>query len=370
MRGLRVFSYIFWEMLPSFLLGVFVFVFILLTFQALRLTEFIIIHGVDFWTVMQIAADLSVSLLPAIFPMSLLFAVLLTYGRLSSDSEIVAVKGLGLHLGYLIVPALFLACCVSLVSAQTSFTLAPWGNRQFEVLISRLAATKSGITLREGTFAEGFFQLVLYANKVDSNRGLLKKVFIYDERNPKMPMTIIAKEGQLSHDAQVGRLEASMRLLNGAIYRASEGRQTKIDFSSYEHNLVDASAYRDRQKSSQSLTLGEIRQYLAKGSRDGEALDDKARRLLEIELHKRWAISLACLPFALLGVGFGTVTNRRNIRGNNFVICVGLLVLYWILYILSENLARRGLLPPAISLWLANVLFSLTSLWSLVKAWR
>ena len=103
--------------------------------------------------------------------MSLLFAVLLTYGRLSSDSEIVAFRAVGLSMGSIVVPALILGILVGALSLQTSFHLAPWGNRQFEVLFTKRGATKVGVTLKEGTFAEGFFDLVVYANKVDSKLG-------------------------------------------------------------------------------------------------------------------------------------------------------------------------------------------------------
>src|SRR6185437_9399873 len=143
LRGHRAIRYIFWEMLPSFFLGVIVFVLILLMFQALRLTEFVLIHGVAMGTVLKMVMYLSVSFLPAIFPMSLLFSVLLTYGRLSSDSEIVALKSVGLHMGHLMAPAVLLGLFVAFLSAQTCFNLAPWGNRQFELLIARLEAMKA-----------------------------------------------------------------------------------------------------------------------------------------------------------------------------------------------------------------------------------
>jgi lipopolysaccharide export system permease protein len=363
-RGLMAVRYIFWEMLPSFFLGVLVFVFILLTFQALRLTEFILVHGVDITTVLQIVVDLSVSFLPAIFPMSLLFSVLLTYGRLSADSEIVAMKSVGLHMGHLLLPAVFLGVCVCIVSAQTSFRLAPWGNRQFELLVSRLSATKTGITLREGTFAEGFFNLVLYANQVDSKHGLLKKVFIYDERNPKVPITIVAREGQLVHDAQVGRLDASIRLAHGNIHRITEGRHTKIDFQTYDINLTDTTDYADRKKSGPSLTIDEINEALQKPD---IAPDEK--RLMQTEYHKRWAIAIACVLFSLVGVGLGTITNRRNVRSSNFVVCISLIVLYWVIYVVSENLARGGHVYPPLALWSADFVFTGAAYWSLRRAW-
>src|SRR5690606_4912124 len=148
-----------------FLLGMAVFVSIIVMFQVLRLTDFAISQGLELSTVTEIISYVCISMLPALFPMSLLFAVLLTYGRLSNDSEIVAMKASGLSMHVLLMPALILSFFVAIISAQTSFYLAPWGNRKFEVLYSRAASTKPAVAIKAGTFSEGFFDMVVYANE-------------------------------------------------------------------------------------------------------------------------------------------------------------------------------------------------------------
>src|SRR5690606_3851030 len=118
-----------------------------------------------------------------ILPMSLLFSVLMTYARLSSDSEIIAMRSVGLSMYTLTMPAIILGVLLALVSAHTSFQIGPWGNRQFELLITKLANSKVTATLREGTFSEGFFDLVVYADEIDSKTGHMSKVFIYNEQD-------------------------------------------------------------------------------------------------------------------------------------------------------------------------------------------
>ena len=131
--------------------------------------------------------------------------MLLTYARLSNDSEIVAFKSLGLNMIQLSVPALVLGLGATVMSAQTSFYLGPWGNRQFELLINDLGRQKVAATLaRPVSFSEGFFDLVVYANHVDSKAGTLHDVFIYDERDAKAPVTIIAKHGTLVQERTPG----------------------------------------------------------------------------------------------------------------------------------------------------------------------
>ena len=197
LRSRLAVKYVFFEMLPGFILGIMVFVSILLLLQALRLAEFILIHGSEASVGLKLMVYMAVSFLPVILPMSLLFSVLMTYGRLSGDSEIVALRALGLSTRHLMIPALLLSALAGLASAQTSFYLAPWGNRQAELTVNDISKMKASATIREGVFSEGFFNLVVYANKVDTDSGYLEDVFIFDERNPSSPLTIIAKEGQL-----------------------------------------------------------------------------------------------------------------------------------------------------------------------------
>lgn len=364
MRGLQAIRYIFFETLPAFLMGVLVFVGIMLMFQALRLTEFVLVHGVKLSTVAEMMLFLCTSFLPVILPMSLLFSVLLTYSRLSNDSEIVAFKSLGLSMGQLTIPALILAIAATLMSAQTSFYLGPWGNRKFEVLINELGRQKATAAIKEGVFSEGFFDLVVYANKVDTKSGQLNDVFIYDERDANAPVTIIAKQGNIIQESSREGLSALLRLNSGNIHRTNQDTYTKVDFASYDINLFNPFELSEKKKSPQSMTLEELSQELK-----ADGLELKQKRKLEIEYHRRWSLSAACLIFALLGVGLGTVTNRRSSKGGGFVICLVLLVSYWIFYLSAESVARNGWLHAAVALWLVNALFFAFAIRSLKQSW-
>ncbi|MBL7671608.1 MAG: LPS export ABC transporter permease LptF [Bdellovibrionaceae bacterium] len=349
-------------MLPSFLMGVLIFVLIILMFQVLRLTEFALVHGVALQTILEIIMYICISMLPVLFPMSLLFAVILTYGRLSQDSEIVAFRASGLSMKTLVIPAMILALIVAVISAQTSFELAPWGNRQFEVLYSQLANTKAAANIKAGTFSEGFFDKVIYANEVDSENGLLKDIFIYDEKNPESPLTIIAKSGMIVPDSEFPGHSVMLRLNQGDIHRNSE-THTKIRFESYDIHLIDPIKLEIREKSPQSLTLKDLTINLAGNP------DPVQKRTLETELSKRWAISILCLVFALIGVGLGTEINRRSQKASGLIVSIAVIVIYWILYILSEGMARNGQVPIHLAIWAPNFLFGSFALWKLKKVW-
>jgi lipopolysaccharide export system permease protein len=356
-------QYIFYELVPSFLMGLVVFILIILMFQALRYTEFVLIHGVGLGAVFKILTYIVISTLPVLLPMSLLFSVLMTYGKLSADSELLAFKASGISLLSISFPAFLLSGFVFFVSAQTSFNIAPWGNRQFEVLITRLSQTKAGASIRAGAFSEGFFDMVIYASEVDSNRGRLKKIFIYDEKKGDTPLTIIAKSGELVVDPERPGHSALLRLESGDIHRKSVNH-TKIKFDRFDISLLDPVQETDREKSLPSLSMEEIQLRLQESSKNSQMNSS-----LQIELHKRWALSFACLIFGFLAVGVGSTTNKREQKSSDFVICVGVVILYWIFYVMGESLARSALMPIALSIWLPNFIFACLGTYFFKKNW-
>lgn len=359
--GKTAFTYIMLQMIPYYLLGVVIFLFILLMFQALRLTEFVLVHGVNLWILTKIVIFLSTSFLPVILPMSLLFTVLFVYNRLSSDSEILAFYSLGHNVFVLSAPALVLSVSVALISAATSFYLGPWGNREFEVIIEKLGASKAEAAIREGTFSEGFFDFVIYANKVDTKEGRLYNVFLYDEHDPTNPLTIIAKQGLIVREETDTEYRGILRLIDGNMHISRGQRYTKIDFQSYDKFLSNPISFRAREKSLNSMTLGEISELIEKNPNDKNLADG-----FRMEYHKRIAISVACLMFALVGVGMGMTIYHRK-ASNGLVVCIALIVIYWILYIVGEGLANSKVLPPGIAIWFANFVFAAFGTWKVKK---
>ncbi len=363
----KAIQYLFFEMWPSFILGILVFIFILMMFQAIRYTEFVLIHGVAVQVIFHLMGYLAISFLPALFPMGLLFSVLLTYGRLSQDSEIVALKATGHSMWAILSPALIFSFVVALMSAQTSFNLAPWGNRQFELLIAQMSQSKAGAALREGTFSEGFFDLVIYANEVNPKTGEMKKVFIFDERDPESPLTVVSREGKLIQDPLRPGHSALLRLQDGDIHRKTE-THTKIKFNSFDIRLIDPVKEERRNKSPQSLTYAEVQTQLELKEKNPKTHAEEIINL-KTEFHKRWAVCIVCIVFALMGVGLGTQTNRRDKKSGLVVSCMSVIIIYWVLYVLSEGAARNGQLMPAIALWTPNVLFFIASIFFLRKIW-
>ncbi len=333
-------------------MGMTIFVSILITIQSFKLSEYIIVHGAPVMIMLKLIFYMTLGYLPILFPIALLFAVLLVYGRLSGDSEIVAFKALGLTPLHITIPALIVGGAIALLSLQTSFHLAPWGQRSLSDLVNVLAQTRPGTAIREGVFSEGFFDLVVYASSVDSQSGQLQKIFIYDEREAKSPVTIIAKRGQIMNSNSTEGEQASLQLIDGNMHKSANEFYTKIDFDSYTINLFDPHEIKSQDLKSDELNLNELREALAR-----EGVPASEMRNLQIEWNRRWVLSFACLVFVFLGVSLGAVTNRRTARSGSLVICISTIVIFWTLSTWLETLGRGNHIPIIVATWLPNLLF-------------
>ncbi len=351
-------------MVPTFFVGVISFVSILLLFQVLKLTDTLLQHDVSLRTLVHLLSYLSISFLPAILPMSLIFAIVLSYNRLSGDSEIIAFKSLGLSMWPIVFPGFALGLAVAIASGYTSFKIGPWGNRQFEVLINDIGNSKISSQIGEGTFSSGFFDLVVYANKINKETEELEKVFIYDERDESSPTTIISEKGKIVSEKSFNSYKAFVRLTNGDIHKISEGGHTKIHFETYDLQIVEPTNTKIRDKSINSLTYSDLRKLLS------TTMDKQAWRKYSYEWHKRFALSFACLLFVLIGIGLGCRTNSRSGKSGGGVISVGVIVVYWVLFIIGNSLLKNPAVPIWLAAWLPSFILLPGGLFLMRKNWN
>ncbi len=355
------FFYIFGQILPTFLIGIIVFVFIILMFQFLKLTEFILIHNVDIQRVLELLVNISVGFLPIILPMSLLFSILLTYSRLSADSEIVAFKALGYTPFYLASPAILFSVLICILSAQTLFELGPRARLRVDSLLGQIGNQKIISTIKEGTFSESFFNLVLYTNQIDKEQKTLHDLFIYDRRNAKSPIAIIAKTGQISTESDIENQSARILLKNGNIYKLGEASHTKVKFDTYSLSISSPVTLRKSEKDADAFTLSQIQSLLSDTS-----LNANQRIEFTSEYHGRWAIAVSCLLFGFLGSSVGSKTNRRSNASSGFILSVICIIAYWILFVVANTLSKKMWAPPYILIWMPNLIFFIFT----VFAWR
>ncbi|MDR3606072.1 MAG: LPS export ABC transporter permease LptF [Oligoflexia bacterium] len=349
----RLDLYILSEVMGPFLGGIAFFVFIFLMFQALRLAEFFILHGASGAQLGKLIALLVLTFMPLALPVAFLIAVLVGFGRLSADSELVAMKSNGFSLLRLAAPVIGLSLCVVTLSLFLNLEWVPWAERNFKNTLIKIGNTKVVSSIKEGTFTSGFFDLLIFAEKVDMQTNRLKRVFIYDDRNPKDPNTVVAQNGEIVNvktDTELGAA-AVLKLYNGSIHRndSAQGSYQKIDFGEYNLFLQINEGELTSVLKPQMIPYRELVQRISQLSPR-----DYIGRELRGELWRRVAIAIAPLLFVFLGMGFGTVRTRA-VRAGAALVAFVVLLGYYVLQTAATIGVQRDLLPPWLAMELPNI---------------
>jgi len=155
--------YVVEEVAGPFIGGVVFFSFIFLMFQTLRLAEALIEHSVPWIVLGKLVWLMIISFLPLAIPLAFLIGLLVAFGRLSSDSELVAMKANGLSIHRLALPAYGVSLIVALLSLGLNLEWVPQAKFDLKSTIIQLTNTKPISTIKQGTFTSGFFDLLLYA---------------------------------------------------------------------------------------------------------------------------------------------------------------------------------------------------------------
>jgi len=355
--------YILKETLPIFFIGLLTFTVILLMDKILKLIELIVTRGVSFSKVLMLLLFISPSFLVFTIPMAFLLGTLLSFGRLSGDSEITAFKASGVSLYQLFLPISILSIIAYLFTSFLVFYGLPWGNRGFIATIYLIAQSKADIEIKERVFNDVFDGLVVYVDKVPIQGKRIEGVLIYDERDKEKVNTIFAKEGFLNSDPK--SREVVLRLLSGDIHRFEPKTKVyqKIKFDTYDLKLELGKTFAAMGKKlkEHEMSIDEIKEKIEKMKKKGEDTTGQ-----EVELHKRYAIPFACIVFGLIGVPLG-IQPRRSARSYGFILGILILMTYYMSLTASEILAMRKTIPVFLAGWTPNLLFSGLGVYLLVK---
>lgn len=358
--------YILREIIPVFLIGLMTFTVILLMDKILKLIELIVTRGVSLSQILMLLLFISPSFLIFTLPMAFLLSILLSFGRLSGDSEIIAFKASGISLYQLYFPVLLLSIGAYLLTTFLVMYGLPWGNRGFKATVFLLAQSKADIEIKERVFNDSFDGFVIYVDRVPIQGKKMEGILIYDERDKERLNTIFAREGLLVSDPK--SQEVVLRLSNGDIHRFEPRTNTyqKMQFDTYELKLELASAFAalGRKLKEHEMSIEDIKGIIEKKKARGEDITPQ-----EVELHKRYAIPFSCLVFGLIGVPLG-IQPRRSGRSYGFILSILLLLAYYISLTGSEILAIRKAIPPILSGWAPNILFGGFGIYLLIGASR
>jgi lipopolysaccharide export system permease protein len=319
--------------------------------QAMRLADLITKQGVSPLTIAPILLLALPALVVTILPVCSLMAPAITYSRLATDSELLALKATGYSFYQLLTPVLGLGVFMGIATSALMLEAIPHANFLARQLIFEAVSTSLQLRIRERVFQSPLPGLVVYVERIDERNGQLEGVLIADSRNAEST-TIFASEAEILPDFAGMRVVVRMR--DGSLMRR-EGEQgfQQAAFERYSFVIEVGSPWDGAElsrKRVREMTLGEIGQQVQTLKANGGSY---LRAL--VEWHKRVALPVSCLVLVFVGAPVGSL-NRRTGRLGGFASSAGSLLLYYILVTAGSSLAETGTISPILGVWAPNAL--------------
>ncbi len=345
--------YIVREVFRHALLGLAVFTFVFFVPQLVRLMELFVRHTGSGSQILE----LFLCIFPAVFtftlPMAVLIGVLLGLGRMSADSEIIALTALGIGRRRILLPVGVLAAAGAIITLCMTLWLGPIAVRTSRTLEADLVASQISFAVQPRVFDERFPKFVLYVNDVSASGTHWHGVFLAEAGGENGSQLTLAENAIVIAEPKEGKLE--LHLQGGTTHEFSREDPDRYSVTSFgqsdwpiEVNGPVPSEHRQLSNPERSL-------------RELLATKDAGWREARVELHRRLAFPVACLVFALIAVPLGAQP-RRGGRAAGSLIAVILIACYYLLTVIGAGLARQGVVPPSVGIWGANILLVILGL--------
>lgn len=300
-------------------------------------------------------------LFPSIFlysiPMAAMMGVTIGFARLSSDSEILALKASGISMYQILPPVIIVAALIAMLTSYFSIKLIPLSEISMKQLTYQLLKEKISEGIKEHVFTEALGDVVVYIDKIDKDTGEWQDVWVSDMRGVENPVITMASTGTMRSD--ISNMMVSIILRNGSLHRPSNESAQIVQFEQYQINIpLQPPTGKATSLKRTALTM----QELLEEARELPENTAEKRKVL-IEFHKRLVLPAGCLIISLIGLPLG-LQARPGKKAIGIQAGLAIFVLYYIFFTFGKTMAEEGLLPVAPAMWLSNGLFfCLTIFW-------
>ncbi len=353
------------ELRAPFFFGLIAFTIILVAGGLLfQMAELIIQKGVSVGIVVRLFLYYMPRLVVFTIPMSCLLAALLGFGKLSANSEIVALKSAGLSFQRIVRPVVAAAFVVSICALLINENIVPMSERaaanvmRYEVLRKSAPLFRDKIFLKEES--GGVVSRVIYIDRMDNKTKSMFNVVVEEFEEGRLARVISAARGEW--------LSGSWWLADGAVYEIKKetkefGLLFKFNRQALSLNMsADEISASDRKPD--EMTIQELLQAIEIRSKTGAGAED-----LWMAFHLRLAVPWACLIFGILGAALGSRPQRSN-SSVGFGFSVIIIFVYYVIMSFGRALGESGSLPPLPAAWVANLVFLAISIFFCIRANR
>ncbi|MDX1642752.1 MAG: LptF/LptG family permease [Thermoanaerobaculia bacterium] len=347
------------EILGPLLLGFLIYTFIILAQFLLQSAEMIVRRGVPAPMVGKLLALSLPNIVVITIPMSFLFAILVAIGRLSADSELVAMRASGVSLLSLYRPVLLLSLVLAILNTYLMLTLLPAGNHALQRLRIDIVTESINKQVEPRVFYDEWPGFMLYVWESPPEQELWQGVFLAETKPGQDAQMTVADHGQVHVDETGERI--LLELQQATTHRVDLDKPDKyhiIHHRTLERLVEDRFASTQRAKVSASKGLRE--KTIPELQRDIADPDfpEQLRNLARVEIHKKFSLPAACLVFGLIALPMGFGSRRGASKSTSFALSIVIILFYWVVINNGEEAARVGKIPAWLAMWLPNIVLA------------
>lgn len=346
------------ELAGPWLFGVALFsALILATTYLFRITDYAV-NGIPGPLLIELTLLLMPSILVKTLGMSMLLAGLLGFGRLSSDSEIVALKASGISLYRMMAPVAAMSLGVALVCFFINETIVPWATyRSLQLVdsISRKIDLKFAQPASQPIRKDGQIVAIVAAKDFDLGKGVLRGATIVNFGKNGLPSGYLYASELRFNEAEF-KNGAGWSINGGADYVSADGAShlhfndhawpvSAIERPNFRPETLIAANTNSQQD---SLNMRQMGDYIAAKRHDPNVSLSDIRNY-EFAYWNKLAFPFAALLYGLLGAPLG-IRNHRTGAATGFALSIAIMFSHLTLSNLMNVYARGGLIPP----WLAS----------------
>lgn len=305
------------------------------------------------------------------FPMATLMATLLAYSRLSANSELTALRSVGVTAQRMIAPALALSLVMTSITFVFNDVIVPRTNRSAEITMQR-ALGKAIATEKGDDIIYSRFGRLAGAEKGERTRGLAQLFYAREFRKGTMNGVTVLDFSRVGFTQMLvadqaiwNEAESKWEFLNGqSVTLTPTGGTITAAFDRYLYPLSAAPVRIAKlPKDANNMTVAEA---LEAEQLLRDAGDRKEARRLRVRIQEKFTLPMACFVFGLIGSSIGAKPNNRTSRSQGFGISVVLILVYYVLSFSFSSLGVKGTLPPVLAAWIP-VLICLAGGWTLLR---
>lgn len=292
-------------------------------------------------------------------PISLLLATLITYGRFSSDSEVIACRSCGVSLYRLVAPTMLFSLAISGVTFAFTELVVPSANYQAAQIIWEVIPEEKKFTQETDIFypeyeitydASGNKQQQLkslfYAHQFEDQGMTDVTVLILSQQ--KLEKIIVSNQAIWDEKKQV------WEFIDGSTYLINDNLNYQYrKFNNYQMGLSSAPLeLAKKSRDPYQMNILQSLEYLKIISQSG---DEKNFLMFQVRTQQKIAFPFICVVFGLIGSSLG-IRSQRLARGSSFGITVIIVFTYYLFGFLIGALGLVGVVSPFMAAWLPNFL--------------